>query len=98
MMGTTYSSQDTYLNRLDARTKLILLVAVFTLVLIFSHPLYIIALLALVMVAWGSARIPFGRSKPSCNTSWCLRSLSLYSRCSFTRVQPIFSKSLVLCR
>jgi energy-coupling factor transport system permease protein len=63
MMGTTYSSQDTYLNRLDARTKLILLVAVFTLVLIFSHPLYIVALLALVMVAWGSARIPFGAIK-----------------------------------
>jgi len=63
MMGTTYISQDTYLHRLDARTKLILMLAVFTLVLVFSHPLYIIALLLLVMIAWGSAKIPFGAIK-----------------------------------
>ena len=63
MMGTTYVSQDTYLHRLDARTKLILLAAVFTLVLVFSHPLYIVALLALVMIAWGSARLSFGLIK-----------------------------------
>ncbi len=47
------------LKKLDGRTKLIALAVIFVLVLLFSHWAYILGLLALVMLVWLTARLPF---------------------------------------
>ncbi len=52
-------SRSSPLQKLDGRTKLLFLAVVFILVLLYSHPLYITILLALVMVVWWIARLPF---------------------------------------
>ncbi len=58
MISAGYITQKTFLHRLDARTKLALLMAILVLALVFSHPLYVLALLALVLAAWTAARLP----------------------------------------
>lgn len=47
------------LQKLDGRTKLIAMIVIFSLVLIFSHWAYILGLLAIVMIIWFIARLPF---------------------------------------
>lgn len=58
MASTGYIPANTFLHRLDARTKLVILFTVLVLVMIFNHPVYIIALLAIVLAAWLFARLP----------------------------------------
>ncbi len=46
------------LHRLDGRSKLLGMLAIFTLAIVFSHPLYVVVLLAIVAVVWWVARLP----------------------------------------
>lgn len=59
MMGMSASAQNTPLHRLDGRTKLIGIMAIFILVLLFTNPYYILGLLALVLLTWALARLPW---------------------------------------
>ncbi len=59
MITIDLKSRKSPLQKLDGRSKLIALAAIFILVLLFSHPLYITALLAAVMLIWWVARLPF---------------------------------------
>jgi len=59
MLSNSSTTKKTALHRLDGRTKLIALLVVFILVLVFSHPYYILGLLALVLLAWWSAKLPW---------------------------------------
>jgi energy-coupling factor transport system permease protein len=63
MIGATYIQKDTPVHSLDGRTKLLALMVIFTLVLVFTDPIYVIGLLALVMLAWGAARLPLSSIK-----------------------------------
>lgn len=47
------------LHRQDGRSKLLGMLAIFTLAIVFSHPAYVVALLAIVAVVWWIARLPF---------------------------------------
>lgn len=59
MNAASSSLHKTFLHQLDARTKLAAMMAILILVLVFSHPLYMAAILALVLVAWIFSRLPF---------------------------------------
>jgi energy-coupling factor transport system permease protein len=59
MMNYGLKSQHSPLQELDGRSKLISLAVIFSLVLIFSHPLYMAVLLTLVLLVWWIARLPF---------------------------------------
>ena len=59
MMSINQTAKNSPLQTLDGRSKLIALVAIFTMALVFSHPYYVIGLLALVLIAWWIARLPF---------------------------------------
>jgi energy-coupling factor transport system permease protein len=59
MMNVDLKARSSPLRVLDGRTKLIALAVIFVLVLLFSHPVYIIGLLAFVMIVWTIARLPF---------------------------------------
>jgi energy-coupling factor transport system permease protein len=58
-MNLNMKSQGSPLQKLDGRSKLIALAVIFTLVLLFAHWAYILALLVLVMLIWAVARLPF---------------------------------------
>lgn len=58
-MNLDLKTRKSPLQKLDGRSKLIALATIFALALLFSHPLYIIALLTLVIAAWWLARLPF---------------------------------------
>jgi energy-coupling factor transport system permease protein len=58
-MNLNLKSQVSPLQKLDGRSKLIVLAVIFTLVLLFSHWAYILGLLVLVMLIWLIARLPF---------------------------------------
>ncbi len=59
MMNLTQAKTASPLQKLDGRTKLVGLLAIFVLAIVFSHPLYVTALLAIVMLIWWAARVPF---------------------------------------
>jgi energy-coupling factor transport system permease protein len=59
MMNIDMKTRQSPLQKLDGRSKLIALGVIFTLVLLFSHWAYILGLLALVMLVWWAARLPF---------------------------------------
>ncbi len=59
MMGMSATAHKTPLHLLDGRTKLIALMVVFILALLFTSPWYVLGLLALVLVTWGIARLPW---------------------------------------
>ncbi len=59
MMNFSQAAKDSPLQKLDGRSKLLGLIAIFILAIVFSHPLYVIALLAIVMLVWWIARLPF---------------------------------------
>ncbi|HWQ46456.1 MAG TPA: energy-coupling factor transporter transmembrane component T [Longilinea sp.] len=63
MIGATFVQKDTPIHSLDGRTKLLALMVIFTLVLVFTDPIYVLGLLALVMLAWGAAKIPLSSIK-----------------------------------
>ncbi|MBN1538314.1 MAG: energy-coupling factor transporter transmembrane protein EcfT [Anaerolineales bacterium] len=58
MADVGYINQDSFLHRLDARTKLILMLAILVVVLVFTDPIYVIAILFLVLGAWKLAKLP----------------------------------------
>jgi energy-coupling factor transport system permease protein len=58
MASTGYIPTNSSLHRLDARSKLVVLISILVLVMIFNHPGYILALLGLVLIAWFFARLP----------------------------------------
>ncbi|NPV56137.1 MAG: energy-coupling factor transporter transmembrane protein EcfT [Anaerolineae bacterium] len=58
MMNIDMRTRKSPMQKLDGRTKLIALSVIFVLVLLFSHPAYILALLGVVMVIWWSAKLP----------------------------------------
>ena len=51
-----YLDHDTWIHRLDARTKVLSVLALFTLALVFTHPQYLIAVLVLVFLGVASAK------------------------------------------
>lgn len=59
MMTIDLKSRKSPLQKLDGRSKLAALAVIFILVLLFSHWAYILGLLALVMLLWVIARLPF---------------------------------------
>jgi energy-coupling factor transport system permease protein len=59
MIRSAQTTQKTALHKLDGRTKLTALLSIFILVLVFSHPFYILTLLAIVLIAWWSAKLPW---------------------------------------
>jgi energy-coupling factor transport system permease protein len=59
MMSIDFASHPSPLQKLDGRTKLIALLGIFVLALVFSHPWYVLGLLALVMVVWWIGRLPW---------------------------------------
>jgi len=59
MVGASYIPKKSFLHHLDARVKLAILFVILTLALTFSHPVYILVLLAVVILAWASAGLPF---------------------------------------
>jgi energy-coupling factor transport system permease protein len=59
MMKLNQIAAASPLQRLDGRTKLLAMLVIFTLAIIFTDPLYVIGLLAIVAVVWGIARLPF---------------------------------------
>jgi energy-coupling factor transport system permease protein len=63
MMNISQASLNSPLQKLDGRTKLIALVVIFILALVFSHPLVVVGLLALVLITWWIARIPWSLIK-----------------------------------
>lgn len=63
MIGASYVAQKTFLHRLDGRSKLIAMLTIFLLALMFTDPVFIGALLLLVLIAWSSARLPFTMMK-----------------------------------
>lgn len=63
MIGASYVAQKTFLHRLDGRSKLIAMLTIFVLALMFTDPVFIGALLLLVLIAWASARLPFTMMK-----------------------------------
>jgi energy-coupling factor transport system permease protein len=63
MMSLSLASQHSPLHKLDGRSKLVALGVVFILALVFSHPLYVIGLLALVMITWMVAKLPWSLIK-----------------------------------
>jgi energy-coupling factor transport system permease protein len=62
-MNVNFKPQQSPLQKLDGRTKLIALAVIFTLVLLFAHWAYILALLVLVMIIWVVAQLPFAMIK-----------------------------------
>jgi energy-coupling factor transport system permease protein len=63
MIGASYISKNTFLHRLDGRTKLVAMLTIFFLALMFTDPLFIGALLIVVLIAWASACLPIGMLK-----------------------------------
>ncbi len=63
MIGASYVAKNTFLHRLDARSKLVAMLSLFVLALMFTDPLYIGALLLVVLISWSLARLPFGMIK-----------------------------------
>ncbi|MDD5367926.1 MAG: energy-coupling factor transporter transmembrane component T [Anaerolineaceae bacterium] len=59
MMNLTQAATVSPLLKLDGRSKLVGLLTIFILAIVFAHPLYVVALLALVMTIWWIARLPF---------------------------------------
>lgn len=59
MMNFSQVARTSPLQKLDGRSKLLGLVAIFILAIVFSHPLYVVALLGIVMLVWWAARLPF---------------------------------------
>jgi len=59
MLGAAFITEKSFLHRLDARTKLAAMLVILVLVMIFSHPLYLFVLFAVVLLAWQWARLPF---------------------------------------
>lgn len=59
MMNFSQVARTSPLQKLDGRSKLLGLVAIFILAVVFSHPLYVVALLGIVMLVWWAARLPF---------------------------------------
>lgn len=59
MMNIDMRTRKSSLQKLDGRTKLIALSVIFILVLLFSHPAYIVTLLAGVMIIWWIGKLPF---------------------------------------
>jgi energy-coupling factor transport system permease protein len=57
-MNLSFASQNSPLQKLDGRTKLISLLVIFTLAIVFTSPLYGLGLLAIVMLTWWVARLP----------------------------------------
>ena len=58
MAGFGYVKTNSFLHQLDARSKLVAMLAILVIVLVLTHPLYILAVLALVLAAWLIARLP----------------------------------------
>lgn len=58
MADVGYVQKDTFLHRLDARTKLVLMLAILLVVLVFTNPFYVLAILFLVLGAWALAKLP----------------------------------------
>lgn len=58
MASTGYIQRDSFLHRLDARSKLAALFAILILALVFEHPLYVLTLLLIVLGTWYIAKLP----------------------------------------
>ncbi|MEN6435057.1 MAG: energy-coupling factor transporter transmembrane component T [Anaerolineaceae bacterium] len=71
-MNIDLKAHSSPLRNLDGRTKLTALAVIFMLVLLFSHPVYIVALLAFVLVIWFIARLPSKMLKDLMNYFWMI--------------------------
>ncbi|MEN6523258.1 MAG: energy-coupling factor transporter transmembrane component T [Anaerolineaceae bacterium] len=71
-MNIDLKAHSSPLRSLDGRTKLTALAVIFILVLLFSHPVYIVALLAFVLVIWFIARLPSKMLKDLMNYFWMI--------------------------
>lgn len=71
-MNIDLTAHSSPLRSLDGRTKLTAMAVIFILVLLFSHPVYIIALLAFVLVIWFIARLPSKMLKDLMNYFWMI--------------------------
>jgi len=59
MMSIDFASNPSPLLKLDGRTKLITLMAIFILALVFTNPFYGLGLLGLVLILWWIGRLPW---------------------------------------
>jgi len=59
LINLNQTAKNSPLYRLDGRSKLIGILAIFILAIVFSHPFYVLALLVIVMLVWWIARLPF---------------------------------------
>ncbi len=57
-MTIGYIPKKTFIHKLDARVKLIGLLIILVIALIFTHPLYVLALFLFVLYLWRIARLP----------------------------------------
>ncbi|MEN6434741.1 MAG: hypothetical protein ABFD58_02890, partial [Anaerolineaceae bacterium] len=76
-MNIDLKAHSSPLRSLDGRTKLTALAVIFILVLLFSHPVYIVALLAFVLVIWFIARLPSKMLKDLMNYFWMIAAIIL---------------------
>ncbi len=58
MATSAFIPANTFLHRLDARSKLIALLTILAIAMILDHPVYILGLLGIVLFSWLAARLP----------------------------------------